>query len=212
MLWWVSPVAKLRVRPQKGRGIEFFQKLAIVADCTIIMERLRFASDGIWCAATFIGEIIAFEFVWFCWDSPEEGGGIEFPRKPAILADCTTIIDKLGGARTRLSTRSGWASTTAARHLGVRGDYFLWRISDNLTHLFWRNLYSHPTHKYKFKSTHIVTYTQCQHPLDWFCFYYFKTNSLVPLLESLCALMTCVKGRRTGVSCCFQQPLCCRVL
>jgi len=40
-------VAKLRVRPEEGRGIEFFQKLAIVADCTIIMERLRFASDVI---------------------------------------------------------------------------------------------------------------------------------------------------------------------
>jgi len=44
-------------------------------------------SDRILCAATCIGDHIMFENL----EPPEEGKSIEFPRKHAILADCTTI-------------------------------------------------------------------------------------------------------------------------
>jgi len=53
--------------------------------------RLHFASDGILCAATFIGEILYLNLSYR--EPPEEERGVEFPRKSAILADCTTIID-----------------------------------------------------------------------------------------------------------------------
>jgi len=44
-------------------------------------------SDRILCAATCIGDHIMFKKL----EPPEEGKSIEFPRKHAILADCTTI-------------------------------------------------------------------------------------------------------------------------
>ena len=72
---------------------------AIWACCQVV--QLRFASDGILCAKTFIGEIIESEFDWFVEEPNEEGRGVKFPRKSAILADYTTITD--GSSGTTLS-------------------------------------------------------------------------------------------------------------
>lgn len=52
-------------------------------------------SDRILCAATCIGDHIMFENL----EPPEEGKSIEFPRKHAILADCTTIDEPVYGIR-----------------------------------------------------------------------------------------------------------------
>jgi len=52
--------------------------------------RLRFATDVILCAATFIGEIIAFVESLL---KKERAGPLEFPQKSAILQDYTSIIN-----------------------------------------------------------------------------------------------------------------------
>jgi len=59
-----------------------------VGSCAV---RLCFADDKTYCAAKFIG-VLHRSFDWICWEPPEEGRDVEFPRQLAILTDCTSII------------------------------------------------------------------------------------------------------------------------